>query len=191
VSGFEFIFSLFGLLLGFSLVEVLGGLARSFGLMLMPADRRPAGFRLGWLTPLLAVFVLLDLVSFWSAAWFARDALSVTGATLIGGLFFAGAYYLCAHLVFPSEFDRAGDLDEHYFRVRRPVMLGLVALVLLQLAYYAATPDLAQALRNPRAMTFTVLLVLLMLATAWTRSPRWSAVLLAALVSRYLLIALR
>jgi hypothetical protein len=188
VSAFEFIFSLFGLLLGFSLVEVLGGLARALAVLLRPAEQRPAGFRLGWLTPLFAVFVLLDLVSFWGAAWFARDVLSVSVGTLFGGLFFAGAYYLCAHLVFPSELAQSGDLDAHYLRVHRVVLLGLLGLLLLQLGFYAVTPSLAPALLSARSLIFTVVLVLLMSAAAVVRSRRWSAVLLVALVVRYLVI---
>jgi hypothetical protein len=188
LSAFEFIFSLFGLLLGFSLVEVLGGLARALAVLLQPAERRPAGFRLGWLTPLFAVFVLLDLVSFWGAAWFARDVLRVSAGTLFGGLFFAGAYYLCAHLVFPSEPEHAGDLDEHYRRVHRVVLGGLITLLLLQLGYYAIMPSLAPALSNPRSLIFTAVLLVLMVAAAIVRSRRWSAVLLVALVVRYLVI---
>lgn len=188
MSAFEFIFSLFGLILGFSLVEVLGGLARALATLLEPPARRPAGFRLGWLTPLFATFVLLDLVSFWGAAWFARDVLAVSVGTLFGGLFFAGAYYLCAHLVFPSELKAAGDLDDHYLRVRRVVLGGLIALLLLQLGYYAVTPALAPALQSPRSLIFTGVLLALMTATAVVRSRRWSAVLLVALVVRYLVI---
>lgn len=47
MSNFEFVFSLFGLLLGFSLVEVLGKLAAS-------VKARPKS-RTGWLTPLLSL----------------------------------------------------------------------------------------------------------------------------------------
>ncbi|SOB79081.1 hypothetical protein SAMN06297144_0364 [Sphingomonas guangdongensis] len=188
MSPFEFIFSLFGLLLGFSLVEVLGGLARALAVLLRPVEQRPAGFRLGWLTPLFALFVLLDLVSFWGAAWFARDVLSVRPGTLFGGLFFAGAYYLCAHLVFPPDIDAAGDLDRHYRRIHRTVLPGLLALLLLQLGFYAATPTLAPALTQPRPLIFTGVLIALMIAAIIVRSPRWSAVLLVALVVRYLVV---
>ncbi len=69
MSDFEFVFSLLGLLLGFSLVEVLGGLARLIeaqlrAVKLGAAGQAEARFRAGWLTPLLGLFVMLDLISF-------------------------------------------------------------------------------------------------------------------------------
>lgn len=63
MSEFEFVFVLYSLVLGLSLVELLTGLGRTleFKLARDAADR---AFRIGWLTPLLAVFVILDLLSF-------------------------------------------------------------------------------------------------------------------------------
>ncbi|MES2755506.1 MAG: hypothetical protein V4659_12675 [Pseudomonadota bacterium] len=188
MSAFEFIFSLFGLLLGFSLVEVLGGLARALGVLLQPAERRPPDFRLGWLTPLFAIFVLLDLLSFWGAAWLVRDLLHVSGATLTSLLFFAGAYYCCAHLVIPADLATAGDLDAHYFRVRRTVLFGLLVLLLLQLGFYASTPSIAPLLFRPLSLAFSGVLIGLMIATAFVRSRIANAVLLALLVGRYLMV---
>ena len=73
MSDFEFIFALFGLLLGLSLAEVLGGLARAIENRLRPSS--PA--RIGLLTPLLGAFVILDLLSFWQAAWVVRETVGV------------------------------------------------------------------------------------------------------------------
>ncbi|MEI9851027.1 MAG: hypothetical protein WDN24_09480 [Sphingomonas sp.] len=149
MSGFEFVFSLFGLLLGFSLVEVLGGLARTVEARMKPG----AAFRIGWLTPLLGLFVLLDLISFWGAAWTARDVLHVSSATLIGSLFFAGAYYMAAHLVFPTELDGIEDLDAHFFRIKRLVLGVLLALAAASARLLgggaAACPALCPARRGP------------------------------------------
>lgn len=64
MAPFDFIFALFGLLLGLSLAEVLSGFARAIQARLEPGR----ALRLGWLTPLLGAFVLLDLLSFWNAA---------------------------------------------------------------------------------------------------------------------------
>ena len=50
ITQFEFLFALFGLLLGLSLTAVLGGLARTIEARLRPR----AAMRVGWLTPLLA-----------------------------------------------------------------------------------------------------------------------------------------
>jgi hypothetical protein len=74
MDDFEFLFAHHRLMLGLSIAEVLSGLARSL------EDRlhsRPT-LRIGWLSPLLAAFVLLDLLSFWGAAWTARPLVRVS-----------------------------------------------------------------------------------------------------------------
>ena len=99
MSDFEFVFSLFGLLLGLSLAEVLGGLARTIEVRLRPET----AVRIGWLTPLMAAFVVLDLLSFWQAAWVGRNFVGVSGHTLMAITAFASAYYIAARLVFPHD----------------------------------------------------------------------------------------
>jgi uncharacterized membrane protein len=132
MDDFEFLFALYGLMLGLSIAEVLSGLARSL------EDRlhsRPT-LRIGWLSPLLAVFVLLDLLSFWGAAWTVQPLVRVSGESLMLVTLFAGAYYLAARLVFPRELDRVDDLDDHFFRIRRIVLGILLALLVVQMLYY-------------------------------------------------------
>jgi hypothetical protein len=182
MSAFEFFLSFYGLLLGFSLVEVLGGLARTVEARLRPGT----DFRIGWLTPLLGVFVLLDLVSFWGAAWTVRDFLTIDWPTLVFSLGFTGAYYLAAHLVFPHAPEEIPDLDAHYFRVRRIVLGVLLALLVFQLGYYATIPQLATVLARPQTWILTGMLVALMIAAMCVRGTRISALLLAAMSIRYL-----
>ena len=77
MSGFEFIFSLFGLLLGLALAEGLGGLARAL--------KSRHKVRIGWPTALLGLFVTCDVVTFWMYGWGMRDLLPVNWPTLFGG----------------------------------------------------------------------------------------------------------
>ncbi|HTU13543.1 MAG TPA: hypothetical protein VMG08_21820 [Allosphingosinicella sp.] len=192
MSAFEFVFSLFGLLLGFSLVQVLGGLARvieaALGARHAGAKAGAGDFRAGWLTPLFGIFVMLDILSFWISAWLLRDQLQVTGATMIGGLLFASAYYLAAHLVIPDDPGGQGDLDAHYFRVRRVVLGPLIALALIQIGYFmAALPGMAAYLTSPRVGISVLLLFGLMIAAMLVRSRLANALLLVALSLRYLI----
>ncbi len=186
MSDFEFIFALFGLLLGLSLAEVLGGLARAIENRL----RSSSTARIGVLTPLLGAFVILDLLSFWQAAWVVRDAVGVSGKALMAVTAFASAYYFAAHLVFPRDTDAKVDFDAHFFRVRRIVIGILFALLLCQLAWYAAVPSLAAQLFRPLPVVLTLVLVGLMLAAMVVRSPRWSGGVMIALVCRYILVYL-
>ncbi|WP_213981659.1 hypothetical protein [Sphingomonas sp. dw_22] len=186
MGAFEFIFSLFGLLLGLSLAEVLGGLARAIEARLRPNT----AVRIGWLTPLLGAFVMLDLLSFWQAAWTVRDIIGVSGRTLMAITVFASAYYLAAHLVFPREAEDQPHFDAHFFRVRRIVIGVMFALLLCQLGWYASIPALATHLVRPLALTLTAILALLMIAAMLVRGERWSRLVMLALVARYVFVYL-
>lgn len=190
MSEFEFIFALYCLLLGLSLVAVLGGLARAIEARLQPVAEGKTRIRIGWLTPLLGIFVLLDLLSFWQAAWVTRDLITVSGHSLMAVTIFAGAYYLAAHLVFPREPDAVPDFDAHFFRIRRIVLGALLALLVCQIAFYAMQPALAAALQNPLAIILTIILVLLMLAAMLVRGASAATLMMVALVARYLIVYL-
>jgi hypothetical protein len=107
MSSFEFVFSLFGLVLGLALAEVLGG----FGSAIQSRRRH----RVGWLTPLLGLFVALDLASFWILAWSIRDDIPADYFSMMAGLLITSLYYLVARLVFPGDREEWPDLDVYYF----------------------------------------------------------------------------
>jgi hypothetical protein len=190
MSAFEFMFSLYSLLLGFSLVELLSGLARTLKARLHLLHEGQAVIRVGWLTPLLGIFVMLDLISFWMAAWTVRDALSVSTASLMGIMLFASAYYLAAHLVFPDDLSKIKDLDVHYFHVRRIVLGALFVLLIVQLVGYALSPALVDKLANPRTLILTGVLMLLMGAAFFAKTKALNTVVLIALILRYCLVYL-
>ena len=181
MSDFEFLFALYGLMLGLSIAEVLSGLARSIEERL---HARPS-LRIGWLSPLLAAFVLLDLLSFWGAAWTVRPLVKVSGESLMLVTAFAGAYYLAARLVFPRDLDDVANLDDHFFRVRRIVLGILFALLLVQMAFYASIPTILPLLVKPASLAMTLLLAALLMLAMIVRGRRWAVVVMAALVLRY------
>lgn len=185
MDGFNFVFTLYGLLIGFSLVEVLGGQARALEAQIGAArsDKRP--FRAGWLTPLLGLFVMLDILSFWGSAWVARDHLSMNGPVMLGGLFFAGSYYLAAHLVFPGEPTDWPDLDVHYFLVRRPVLATIMLLATVQACYLLTLPGFFLAMKSPLVVGDAVCFYLLLFAGLLVRSSWANIVVLALLSLRY------
>lgn len=119
MKGFEYVFSLFGLLLGLSITEILSGFSR-----VMKARRQ---VRLGWLTPLLGLLLMVDLISFWSNAWEIRDFVPSGFGTLIFAALIASVYYLASSMVFPLAPGDWADLDDWYFEHRRQV-IGAVAL---------------------------------------------------------------
>lgn len=181
MSEFEFVFALFGLLLGLSLTEVLGGLGRAIEARLCPGSE----VRIGWLTPMLGAFVILDLLSFWQAAWVNRNIVGVSGESLLAVTAFASAYYLAAYLVFPRAAESVGDFDAHFFRVRRIVIGVMFVLLLCQLGWYASVPELAVRLSRPLALGLTGALIVLMIFAMAARTEFWCRIAMAALVGRY------
>ena len=130
MTPFEFTFSLLGLLLGLSLAEVLGGLARVL--------KQRKEVQLGWLTPLLGLLVMLDLASSWALAYSLKEAIPANFLTLVIGLFVTGLYYLAATLVFPDDASKWPDLDDYYFRHKKQVLGGILASrVLARAAQFA------------------------------------------------------
>jgi hypothetical protein len=152
---FDFVFSLFGLLLGLSLAEVLGGLARTL--------KQRKVVRLGWLTPLLGLLVMLDLASFWALAWAVRDSIPATFLTLVVGLFVTGPYYLAATLVFPDDASQWSDLDDYYFKHKRQVLGGILASRVLARAAQFALGVTAGLQYLPAFLAFAVLAIAAML----------------------------
>lgn len=178
MSAFEFTFSLFGLLLGFSLVEVLAGLVRTVKLR--------SKVRIGWLTPLLGLFVMIDLTSFWSIAWQSRETIPANFAVLLLGLAICGLYYFSASLVFPEKPEEWPDFDAWAAAHKRQVMSGILACNLIATA--------AVLLPRPDAWTLAVLatnaLLLGMMTVAAFARPRWlTGAMLAGMIVFYLWFA--
>ena len=174
MSAFEFTFSLVGLLLGFSLVEVLSGLVRTVKLR--------GTVRVGWFTPLLGLFVMVDLLSFWNVAWHLRDAMPANFAVLLFALLICGIYYFSASMVFPDKPEEWPDFDAWADRHKRQVMGGILAANLLG--------TLAVMGPNPGRWTLYGILtgggLLVMMAVAALARSRWlSAAMLNGILIFY------
>lgn len=120
MNEFEYYASLLGLLMALSLVEVINGAVR--------AAQSRKQIRLGVLTPLLALFVMLDVTSYWENAWGFRDTVEVNFFTLYVGLFVASAYYYLASRVFPARVEECNSFDDHFMVVRRQILIGLAVV---------------------------------------------------------------
>ncbi|MEO7365348.1 MAG: hypothetical protein ABIW03_03425 [Sphingomicrobium sp.] len=126
MDNFSFVFSLFGLLMGLALAEVIGGFGSAIELR--------HKVRIGLLSPLLAVLIAFDLTSFWMVAWQVREAIPVNFLSLAGGLVIFGIYYLIAQLAFPDDLELWPDLDAYYFAHKRWLLGGMYVCNLLALA---------------------------------------------------------
>jgi hypothetical protein len=172
---FEFVFSLYSLLFGLALAQVFGG----FGNTLQERHK----LKVGWLTPLLGLFVILDLTSFWEIGWQMRGITRPYFLFLIACVLVAGIYYLAARLVFPRNFDEWPDFDVYYFRHKKWVYGGILLCNLAAVAGLAAVH--AQFMRTPVGFANFASYFVLLAALIAVRSKRASLVLLALMLSRY------
>jgi hypothetical protein len=125
MSVFEYVFSLYSLLLGLALAHLLSGLAK--------VVEARGKVRLGWPTALLALVMMSSLTIFWEIARRARDAVPDNSAALFGSLIICSLLYFAAILALPSDVAKRRNLDEHFFSGKAKV-LGCLLLANL-LAY--------------------------------------------------------
>jgi len=179
---FELVFATIGLLLGLTITEVLGGFARV--LKLKRSVR--ATVRVGLLTPLLGVFVILDLTTFWIRAWDLRAQFGANYPTLLGVLAVIGVYYLAASLIFPDEPEEWPDFDDWYDQHNRSVIGGLLAANMLaligQIVLEADTPEpeIASNLGGQIGAGAELLVLCAVIALLLVKARRWNVALLAA-----------
>jgi hypothetical protein len=135
MTGVDLLFQLFALLLGFSIAELLAGLARSWRIRVGATNAGAAQIRIGLLVPLLALLVLSDQTHFWLAAYELRRHVAFDYATLLGVLGIIGGYYVVSTFVFPDDPGHWPDFDEYYLRTNRTVIAGMMAINLATFIY--------------------------------------------------------
>ena len=174
MSVFEHSFTLIGLVLGLTLTHVLSELVRIV---------RAKGLKsLGVLTPLLAVFVILDVTTFWGIVWEMREELPSVWPVLGIGVVLCSLYYVSAAYVFPSADQDWLDLDTYYMQNRRMV-LGIM-LACFSIVVIISGLNAGIFLRDPISIAYLIILILT-IAVPW----RWaSGIGLCALIGVDLLV---
>ncbi|HYC68832.1 hypothetical protein [Brevundimonas sp.] len=122
MSQFEYFFGFYSLVLGLSVVELLTGVAR--------AIENRSSLKLSRLTLMLALFLALDLSSYWLQAWQLYRGAPLSMSVFTHGLVAAGTYFIAAYLIFPriTKLKRGEGLNDHFWATRRWVF-GAVLLI--------------------------------------------------------------
>ena len=182
MSAFEFFFSFYGLLLGLSVAELVAGFARVL--------HRRRAVRFGWLTPLLAVFVAVDIATFWNQAWGIFRFAPFNMALLVVGLAVAAVFYVAASVTFPGRETTEGassDLDDHFWSHRRTVFLCvLIANLIIAAVFFAnagVSGQISQSMLSPLFWGGLVLFIGGTSIGAFARSRRMVTAALIVLVA--------
>ena len=155
MSAFETVFTLLGMVLGLAVAEVLAGFARALKL-----KRNEKPVRIGWLTPLLGLLVIIDLATFWMIAWDLRDGWRVDFPIMVSALAVVAVYYLAATMVFPDDPDEWPNYDDWYDRHRRTVIGAMlfctvastIGSMILPVAAEGAAEEAAEAAASETAI---------------------------------------
>lgn len=132
MSQFEFFMAFYGLLLGLAVAELLSGFAALL--------RESAPPRLGVVTPMLGLQILVEMLANYVDAWAMVGGVAVSLTefaipTLIGLL-----YYVAAVIIVPRQLSDWASLDD-YFDERRKWIVGtlLLANVTVSIAMLSTT----------------------------------------------------
>jgi hypothetical protein len=174
MNAFEFVFPLFGLLVGLSIAEMLSGLATAL--------KSKRDIRVGWLTPLLGTLILINLTMFWQGSWQIRDAVTATSTSLLLVLVVGGTYFLAASMVFPSRGAQVDDLDEHFMDNRKVALLAIAAC---NLAYFIRIALATEERVSLSWWAGNALFLALLLVAALTPSRRLILAALGALIAAH------
>ena len=119
LNEFEFIWAFYGLLLGLAVAELLG----SFAALL----RESAPPRLGVVTPLLGIQILVEMLTNYVDAWSLFRGGSVSLTELAVPTFIGLLYYVAAVIIVPRKLSEWVSLDD-YFDKRRRWIVGTLLL---------------------------------------------------------------
>lgn len=127
MSGFEFLFSFYGLLLGLAVANIASGFADAW--------RRRGDWKMGVAPLLLGLFILLAAAQQWTSFWRSRDGLTMGPSELLMSLGMALPYIFVSHVMFPVELKEGRSLEDHYFEQQRVLMAALLMPALLSMLY--------------------------------------------------------
>ncbi|TPG21026.1 hypothetical protein EAH87_06700 [Sphingomonas koreensis] len=188
MTGFDFLFALFSLLLGLAMAEVLGGFAKVLKLHARARAGGQRDVRVGKLVPLMALYVLLGQLTGWTILYNARDGVPFNYVSLIVVTAIVGGYYLLSSLVWPEEPGEWPDFDAYYDQFNRVILAGNLLLTIIGFVVSNAYGPAA----DPRVLADPVLpwIVLagwagamaLNLVLFFVRGRRLNAMLLALLI---------
>lgn len=157
MSGFEYLFTFYGLLLGIAVANVATGFADMW--------RGHAEVRPGTLIPLLGGFLLIAASHQWVSFWGGREVLTMGPGTLLICIGVALPYIFASQAMRPRNEAEWKSLDEYYLAHRRilltSVMLPPVVSLIFNFAMGSLTLNVLDASTDtirigaPLALMFT------------------------------------
>ncbi|RYG90200.1 MAG: hypothetical protein EON59_00280 [Alphaproteobacteria bacterium] len=194
MTAFEFLFALFSLLLGLAIAEILAGFSRVLKIHAQHRAGLGKDVRVGWLVPLMGLFVLLSQLTFWTIAYGVRENIPFNYVVVVVLTAVVGGYYLLSSLIWPDDPARWPDFDVYYDQHNRFILIGNLVLTLVSAVasgLYAPAPKTpAHVTDTPVVIAAIVALygaLLLNLVLIFVRGRRLNIALLGVLIAMQLL----
>ncbi|MBC9033483.1 hypothetical protein IAG41_13890 [Sphingomonas sp. JC676] len=178
MTGFEFVFGTFSVVLGLAIVEILRGFGRGI--------KRPGPKRIGWLSPMLGLFLLYDIATFWASAWTARAVVPVTTPAIALGMLITGLYFFAATQLWPEPEDSDGWADGNGWMLahKRRILFSIFACNALSVAATMRFVPGSWPVASTEAWMLALYFALL-LAIAFVRGTRATTLVLALAILEY------
>lgn len=175
MSAFEFVFTFYAILLGLALSNVAVGFGRLW--------RLKSRVVVGWLTPLLAIYMIEMVIDLWAGAWLHLHDRETVDTLLLGLMLTTALPLIFASVVLlPDSAETEDSLDDHYLAHRRAI-LGSLSLSCVALLVGAAVVQTVSPERLVRSVMFYLPLiagpvVLMFSARKWLHVAILSALIL-------------
>lgn len=156
MSGFEFLFTFYSLLLGLAVANI----ATDFADMWRQRHTRMAGTS----TVLLGLFILLSVAQQWISFWAGREILVMGPTNLLVCIAIAFPYIFASQAMFPAQHDGCTSLEDYYMAHSRVLFGVLLIPTVVTLGYNLLVRNLMDW---PDAWFFVVRLGIPMLLMAF------------------------
>lgn len=178
MSGFEYIFTFYGLLLGLAVANATSNVAEMW--------RSIGSVKVGPAPPLLCLFILLSAAQGWTSFWAVHDTLTMSPVTLLMCIGMAVPYIFVSHGMTPAR-EASASFEDFYIDHRRTLMAVLVIPPLLSMTYNLIVNGTATLAEHASFIgAFILPRVLIPAGMALTRSPRLHALGLVVLIAHTL-----
>lgn len=179
MSGFEYLFTFYGLLLGLAVANVATGLADMW--------RGHAQIRAGWTTPLLGLFIMLGAAQQWVSFWGGRDEITMGPSELLVSIGVALPFIFISQAMYPREEGGWASLEDYYLAHSRVFMAVLLVPPLAGLFYnvlrYGLWPNGAALLFL--GLRVAIPLALMFVRNAWAHRAGIAILCLAMLTALF------
>jgi len=169
VSEFEFLLSLYGLVLGLAFANVATGW------------RSRREMTLGWCTPLLALFLTLATTGTWLTMWEGREELTLAPVPVLVSLASFFPLVFLSRAIFPQPNEGWSSLEDYYMAHRRVIVGAVILTRLIGVVQFMLGDWPGMLAIAYLAARIALLTVMFFVGSVWLHRAGWAVLSLGVL----------